>query len=142
MKPKPNVPPVGAICTRQRRLDSLAVRAKQARKVLEVGTSNGYSTLWLADAVRDTGGSLRTLEIDKARKKAARQNLREPSSKILCAWKCAMPANFCALIRNITMWRFWMPTAVNTPPIGRICSASSTKPGSLLVVEQCVVACR
>ena len=58
-------------------LIALLVRAKQARKVLEVGTSNGYSTLWLADAVRDTGGSLRTLEIDKARKKAARQNLRE-----------------------------------------------------------------
>lgn len=56
---------------------ALLVRAKQARKVLEVGTSNGYSTLWLADAVRDTGGSLRTLEIDKARKKAAKQNLRE-----------------------------------------------------------------
>ena len=58
-------------------LIALLVRAKQARKVLEVGTSNGYSTLWLADAVRDTGGSLCTLEIDKARKKAARQNLRE-----------------------------------------------------------------
>ena len=58
-------------------LIALLVRAKQARKVLEVGTSNGYATLWLADAVRDTGGSLRTLEIDKARKKAARQNLRE-----------------------------------------------------------------
>ena len=58
-------------------LIALLVRTKQARKVLEVGTSNGYSTLWLADAVRDTGGSLCTLEIDKARKKAARQNLRE-----------------------------------------------------------------
>ena len=71
-----------AACWRNLHPDSAAllavlVRAKQARKVLEVGTSNSYSTLWLADAVRDTGGSLRTLEIDKARKKAARQNLRE-----------------------------------------------------------------
>ena len=71
-----------AACWRNLHPDSAAllavlVRAKQARKVLEVGTSNGYATLWLADAVRDTGGSLRTLEIDKARKKAARQNLRE-----------------------------------------------------------------
>ena len=71
-----------AACWRNLHPDSAAllavlVRAKQARKVLEVGTSNGYSTLWLADAVRDTGGSLCTLEIDKARKKAARQNLRE-----------------------------------------------------------------
>lgn len=56
---------------------ALLVRAKQSRKVLEVGTSNGYAAMWLADAVRDTGGSLRTLEIDKARKKAAKQHLRE-----------------------------------------------------------------
>jgi len=27
------------------------VRAMAARRVLELGTSNGYSTLWLADAV-------------------------------------------------------------------------------------------
>ena len=33
-----------------------------ARSVLEVGTSYGYSTLWLADAVRETGGRLTTLE--------------------------------------------------------------------------------
>mgnify|MGYP002661817036 CR=1 FL=1 len=47
-----------AACWRNLHPDSAAllavlVRAKQARKVLEVGTSNGYSTLWLADAVRD-----------------------------------------------------------------------------------------
>lgn len=27
-----------------------------ARRVLEVGTSNGYSTIWLADAVRTNDG--------------------------------------------------------------------------------------
>jgi predicted O-methyltransferase YrrM len=30
--------------------------------VLEIGTSNGYSTLWLADAVRTIGGSITTVE--------------------------------------------------------------------------------
>jgi predicted O-methyltransferase YrrM len=33
------------------------VRAGGARRVLELGTSNGYSTLWLADAVEGTGGA-------------------------------------------------------------------------------------
>ena len=56
---------------------ALLVRAKQARKVLEIGTSNGYATLWLADAVRDTGGLLHTLEIDKARQKVAKQHVDE-----------------------------------------------------------------
>ncbi|MDO5640302.1 MAG: class I SAM-dependent methyltransferase [Neisseria sp.] len=56
---------------------ALLVRAKQAKKVLEIGTGNGYATLWLADAVRDHGGAVRSLEIDKERKKAAKQHLRE-----------------------------------------------------------------
>ncbi|MFV2029506.1 O-methyltransferase [Neisseria sp. S1] len=56
---------------------TVMVRSKQAKKVLEVGTSGGYSTLWLADAVRDHGGSVRTLEINKERKKTAKQHLRE-----------------------------------------------------------------
>jgi len=46
---------------------ALLVRAKQARHVLEIGTSNGYSTIWLGDAVEATGGSFVSLEIDAAR---------------------------------------------------------------------------
>ena len=40
------------------------VRAMQARQVLEIGTSNGYSTLWLAEAVQATGGAVTTVEQD------------------------------------------------------------------------------
>ena len=41
---------------------SVLVRATVARRVLEIGTSNGYSTLWLADAVRAIGGVVTTVE--------------------------------------------------------------------------------
>jgi predicted O-methyltransferase YrrM len=41
---------------------AVVVRATAARRVLEVGTSNGYSTLWLADAARGIGGSVTTVE--------------------------------------------------------------------------------
>jgi predicted O-methyltransferase YrrM len=41
---------------------SVLVRATGARRVLEIGTSNGYSTLWLADAARGIGGSVTTVE--------------------------------------------------------------------------------
>jgi predicted O-methyltransferase YrrM len=51
------------------------VRATGARDVLEVGTSIGYSTLWLADAVADTQGRLVSVEIDQARSDQARANL-------------------------------------------------------------------
>jgi predicted O-methyltransferase YrrM len=51
------------------------VRAAAARRVLEVGTSNGYSTLWLADAVEAIGGRVETLDLDPRRTEQARVNL-------------------------------------------------------------------
>jgi predicted O-methyltransferase YrrM len=41
---------------------SVLVRATGARRVLEIGTSNGYSTLWLAEAARAVGGAVTTVE--------------------------------------------------------------------------------
>jgi len=41
---------------------SVLVRATLARRVLEIGTSNGYSTLWLAEAARAIGGAVTTVE--------------------------------------------------------------------------------
>ena len=51
------------------------VRARVAPRVLEIGTSNGYSTIWLADAIQATDGSLVSLEIDPARTALAREHL-------------------------------------------------------------------
>ncbi|CAG0955713.1 cobalt-precorrin-6B (C15)-methyltransferase [Burkholderiales bacterium] len=44
---------------------SVLVRATVARRVLEVGTSNGYSTLWLAEAAGAIGGSVTTVEFSE-----------------------------------------------------------------------------
>jgi predicted O-methyltransferase YrrM len=43
--------------------------------VLEIGTSNGYSTLWLADAVKPTFGKVVTVEVSGAKAEIARRNL-------------------------------------------------------------------
>ncbi|HEY2515127.1 MAG TPA: O-methyltransferase [Polyangiaceae bacterium] len=51
--------------------------ATGARQVLEIGTSNALSTLWLADAVRITGGSVVTLERSPAKIEMAKKNLAE-----------------------------------------------------------------
>lgn len=51
------------------------VRAAQAQRVLEIGTSNGHSTLWLADAAEAVGGHVETLDIDPRRTELARANL-------------------------------------------------------------------
>lgn len=52
----------------------LLARASGARRVLEVGTLGGYSTLWLARAVGE-GGSVVSLEIDPHHASVAHQNL-------------------------------------------------------------------
>ena len=51
------------------------VRAVRPGRVLELGTSNGYSTIWLAEAVEDTGGSVVSVDVDAGRSALARENL-------------------------------------------------------------------
>lgn len=58
------------------RLLAVLVRAKGAHNVLELGTSNGYSTIWLADAIRATGGRLVSVELDPSRSAEAERNLK------------------------------------------------------------------
>jgi predicted O-methyltransferase YrrM len=41
---------------------AVLVRATVARRVLEIGTSHGYSTLWLASAAQSIDGSVTTVE--------------------------------------------------------------------------------
>lgn len=53
------------------------VRALRARRVLEIGTSNGYSTIWLGDAAEAVGGSVLSLEIEAERTAAAQQNITD-----------------------------------------------------------------
>ena len=51
------------------------IRATRARRILELGTSNGYSTIWLADAAEATGGRVVSVDLDPARTELARVNL-------------------------------------------------------------------
>jgi predicted O-methyltransferase YrrM len=57
------------------RLLAVLIRATQARDVLEIGTSNGYSTIWLAEATRE--GRVVSVEIEPERTEMARANLRD-----------------------------------------------------------------
>ena len=51
------------------------IRATGARRILELGTSNGYSTIWLADAAEATGGTVVSVDVDAERTELARGNL-------------------------------------------------------------------
>jgi caffeoyl-CoA O-methyltransferase len=47
------------------------------RRALEIGTSTGHSTVWIAWALSRTGGHLTTIEIDRGRHEEALRNLAE-----------------------------------------------------------------
>jgi predicted O-methyltransferase YrrM len=51
-------------------------RSMNARKVVEIGTSTGYSGIWIGLALKETGGRLTTYEIDPGRAATARENFK------------------------------------------------------------------
>lgn len=55
---------------------AVLVRATQARRILEIGTSNGYSTLWLAAAAQAVAGHVTTVELSAAKIALAERNFR------------------------------------------------------------------
>ena len=57
------------------RLLWIIIRAMEAKRILEVGTSNAFSTIWLADAARSTHGKVTTLEVNPDKVALARVNL-------------------------------------------------------------------
>ena len=62
------------VAPNQGKLLHLMARAISARRVLEIGTLGGYSTIWLARAL-PPGSSLITLEIDQTHADVARANV-------------------------------------------------------------------
>lgn len=59
------------------RLLRLLVEAIGAKRVVELGTSNGYSGLWMSLALRRTGGTLQTFDVDARRASLARANFKQ-----------------------------------------------------------------
>ncbi len=53
---------------------SVLVRAMNAQRVLEIGTSNGYSTLWLAFAAKAIKGHVTTVERSDFKRALAKKN--------------------------------------------------------------------
>ena len=65
-----------AVSANQGKLLQLLAQAIGARRVLEIGTLAGYSTIWLARALPQ-GGRLVTLEADPGSAEVARSNIAE-----------------------------------------------------------------
>ncbi|HEX4305715.1 MAG TPA: class I SAM-dependent methyltransferase [Solirubrobacterales bacterium] len=57
------------------RLLHLLALATGARRVLELGTSNGYSTIWLGAAAIANGGGVLSVDVDEGRLREAGENV-------------------------------------------------------------------
>ncbi len=68
------------------RLVHLLTLLANAQKALEIGTFHGYSSIWMAMALEQTGGELVTIEIDPERLKIAKSNLLQAglSTRVQC----------------------------------------------------------
>ena len=55
----------------------IMAESTKAKRVLDIGSSNGYPALWLGQALERTGGRLWTIEIDAGRARECRQNIKE-----------------------------------------------------------------
>lgn len=54
----------------------ILVRISKAKSILEVGTSNGYSTIWLGEAAKQNNGKVTTIEIAENKVKMAAENFK------------------------------------------------------------------
>jgi predicted O-methyltransferase YrrM len=64
------------VTTREGRVLRQLTETIGAKRVVEVGTSSGYSTIWLALGARASGGKVFTHEIDPEKIKIAKENFK------------------------------------------------------------------
>lgn len=67
---------------------SMLVRSSRRTRLLEIGTSNGYSTIWLAWAASLTGGHVTSIDRDAQKQARADANLRHVGLRQLVDLHC------------------------------------------------------
>ena len=55
---------------------NLLVKTSKSKRVLEIGTANGYSAIWFSLGLQETDGKMTTIEINSRKVKEAKANLK------------------------------------------------------------------
>lgn len=66
----------------------LFLRSSHRTRILEIGTSNGYSTIWLAWAATVTGGQVTSIDRDPQKQEQADINLQRAGLRHIVQLKC------------------------------------------------------
>lgn len=67
---------------------SVLVKNGRRKRLLEIGTSNGYSTIWLAWAAQTTGGRVISIDREAAKQEQAAANLQRAGLRDLVELRC------------------------------------------------------
>ena len=70
------------------RFISMLIQTSHRRQILEIGTSNGYSTIWLAWATQAAGGHVISIDRDEHKQILAEKNLRRTGLHHLVTLVC------------------------------------------------------
>lgn len=77
---------------------TILIKTTNAQNAIEVGTSNGYSGIWLAKALQETGGHLTTIEFWDKRLDIAKENFKKCGvSDVITTLK----GSACELLENL-----------------------------------------
>jgi len=76
---------------------NMFIKMMSAKNVLEIGTSNGYSGLWISKALKETGGHLTTIEYYEKRQSIAIENFKKCSVFDIIT---PIQGSACDIIRN------------------------------------------
>jgi predicted O-methyltransferase YrrM len=67
---------------------SFLARSSKRTRILEIGTSNGYSTCWLAWAMSQTGGHVTSIDREQEKHALADANLRRAGLREMAELRC------------------------------------------------------
>lgn len=67
---------------------SFLIRSNRRTRILEIGTSNGYSTCWLAWAAQQSGGHVTSVDRDQHKQALAAANLHRAGLRKLVNLRC------------------------------------------------------
>ncbi|RKE17805.1 O-methyltransferase [Streptomyces sp. TLI_171] len=136
---KAGLPPI-AVAANQGKLLHLLARIGGARRILEIGTLAGYSTIWMARAL-PADGALTTLEIDPAHAAVATANLERAGLADLVEVKVGAARDSLAELTGAGVEPYDLvfvdADKANIPHYVQACLAL-TRPGSVIVVDNVV----